>query len=368
MKIAAIETVVFDLPTKHPHKLAMVTITTQSMLLVRVKGDNGLEGLGEASVVLRYGSETIEGVQAAVEHYLAPPLIGRDPANIEEILAVMDGILKDNWCAKGVIEMACVDLVARTLNVPAAVLFGGSVRESIPVLRVLGNGVAEKDIALAEEAMAAGSNNRFLVKLGRADPKDDVERALAVKAALGDRAIVHADANQCWNEATANWCIERLEAGGIALIEQPLPRSDVDGMRRLTERHTIPIMADEAIDTLESAMAFARNRAADAFSIKITKHGGLHRTKKVAAVAEAAGITMFGGTMLESTLGTFACIQFYSTIVRLDWGCQMFGPLLFKDSITVEQPEYRNFAITVPRKPGFGATIDEDKLTFYRRK
>lgn len=368
MRIASIETVIFDLPTTHPHKLAMVTITTQSLILVRVKGDNGLEGLGEASVVLRYGSDTIEGVKAAIDGYLAPPLIGRDPANLEELLLLMDTILKDNWSAKGAIEMACVDLVARSLGVPATTLFGGPVRDRIPVLRVLGNGVADKDIALAEQQLAAGLNNRFLVKVGRGVPSDDVARALAVKKALGDRAVVHVDANQCWNEATAGWCIERLEDGGIAVVEQPLPRADIEGMRRLTERHTVPIMADEAVDTVESAMAFARLHAADAFSIKVTKHGGMLRTKKVAAIAEAAGISMFGGTMLESVLGTFACAQMFATVNRLDWGCQMFAPLLFKDSITVESPEYRDFQLTVPTGPGFGATIDEDKLDHYRRK
>ena len=150
--------------------------------------------------------------------------------------------------------------------------------------------------------------------------------------------------------------IERLEDAGIAVVEQPLPRGDIDGMRRLTERFAIPIMADEAIDTVESAMAFARVRAADAFSIKVTKHGGMLRTREVASIAEAAGITLFGGTMLESGVGTAAFAQVFSTVRALDWGCQLFGPLLFADTITVEQPVYRDFHLEVPVGPGFGMT------------
>jgi muconate cycloisomerase len=63
-------------------------------------------------------------------------------------------------------------------------------------------------------------------------------------------------------------------------------------------------MADEPIETIEDAFAFARIGAADAFSLKVSKHGGLTNTRKVAAIAQAAGLSLFGGTMLESGVGT----------------------------------------------------------------
>jgi muconate cycloisomerase len=367
MRIASIETVVFDLPTTRPHKLAMATINQQGLVLVRIRDEDGNEGLGEASVIPHYGAETVEAIQLVIDRYLAPPLIGADPALLRNVLATMDGVLKDNLYAKAAIEMACVDLVARRMGVPASALFGGAARDRLPVLLVLGAGDADKDIAQAREMLDRRLHDRFLVKLGNGDPRDDVARAAAVKKALGDDVRVHADANQSWNEATATWAIERLEDAGIAIVEQPLPRADIDGMRRLTERFTIPIMADEAIDTVESAAAFARVRAADAFSIKVTKHGGMLRTREVASIAEAAGLTLFGGTMLESGVGTAAFAQIFSTVRALDWGCQLFGPLLFADTITVEQPVYRDFQLEVPAGPGFGMTIDEDKLAFYRR-
>jgi muconate cycloisomerase len=367
MRIASIETVDFDLPTTRPHKLAMATITRQGLVLVRIRDEDGFEGLGEASVIPHYGEETVEAIQIVIDQYLAPPLIGADPSRLRAVLAVMDGTLKDNFYAKGAIEMACVDLVARRLGTPASTLFGGAVRDRLPVLLVLGAGEAEKDIAQAKEMLDRRLHDRFLVKLGKADPRDDVARAARVKTALGDDVRVHVDANQSWDEATATWAIERLENAGIAVVEQPLPRGDIEGMRRLTERFAVPIMADEAIDTIESAMTFARVRAADAFSIKVTKHGGMLRTREVASIAEAAGMTLFGGTMLESGVGTAAFAHVFSTVRALDWGCQLFGPLLFADTITVEHPVYRDFHLDVPAGPGFGVTIDEDKLACYRR-
>jgi muconate cycloisomerase len=90
-------------------------------------------------------------------------------------------------------------------------------------------------------------------------------------------------------------------------------------------------------------------------------------TRKVATIAEAAGISLFGGTMLECGIGTAAYAQLFSTVRKLDWGCQLFGPLLFADTITVEQPQYADFHLQVPQGPGYGMTIDEEKLAYYRR-
>ena len=94
---------------------------------------------------------------------------------------------------------------------------------------------------------------------------------------------------------------------------------------------------------------------------------GLTNTRKVAAIAEAAGLSLFGGTMLESGVGTAASAQLFATLPTLNCGCQLFGPLLFKDDIAANRPEYRDFDLIVPNGPGFGVVVDEDKLAFYRR-
>ncbi|WP_346830855.1 muconate cycloisomerase family protein [Pseudomonas abietaniphila] len=367
MHIVSVESIIVDLPTVRPHKLSMATINSQGLVIVRVYDADGNVGLGEASVIPHYGSETVEAIKIVIDGYLAKAVIGVNPTNLELIHQKMNESLKDNFYAKAAIEMACVDLAARRLGVPSYALFGGAVRDSLRVLLVLGYGEAARDIALAEEKLEQRLHDLFLVKLGKGALKDDVERAIAIKQTLGNRARVHVDANQSWDEAAATWAIERLEAAGIAVVEQPLPRSNVEGMQRLTERFTVPIMADEAIDSVESAFNYARYSAADAFSIKITKHGGMLPARKVASIAEAAGVSLFGGTMLEGGIGTAAYAQLFSTVRKLDWGCQLFGPLLFADSITIEKLQYADFQLQVPHGPGFGMTIDEDKLAFYRR-
>ncbi|KAF1046741.1 muconate cycloisomerase family protein [Xylophilus sp.] len=365
--IASIETAIVDLPVARPHKLAMATIHAHSLVIVRLRTGEGVQGTGEVAVIPHYGSESPEAVKSVIDTCLAPHLIGCDVRRTGELLICMDRLIKGNGYAKAGVEMAALDAKARALGVPVSELFGGTVLSRLPVLWVLGNGDVERDIAEAETRLEARTHRLFLVKIGQGDPAENVARALAVKRALGDRASVRVDVNQGWDEATASWGIARLEAGGIDAVEQPVPAWNLPAMRRLAERFTVPVMADEAVTTVEDALAFAREAAADAFSIKLVKHGGLTRIRQVAGIAEAAGISLFGGTMIEGAIGTSAYAQLLSTLPRLAWGCQLFGPQLLTDDIAVGSVRYEEFELVVPAGPGFGFDIDEDKLAHYRR-
>ena len=67
MKITSIEAIPYDLPTIRPHKLAMATITEHTVVLVRIRDDEGREGLGEVAIIPHYGAETQRGTRAAVK-------------------------------------------------------------------------------------------------------------------------------------------------------------------------------------------------------------------------------------------------------------------------------------------------------------
>jgi len=367
MKLHSIETFIVELPVSRPHKLAMATINRHSQVVVRVRTECGVEGLGEIAIIPHYGEEAAGPIKAMIDEVLTPYLIGKDIRQLESLVLFMDQIIKNNAYAKGGIEMACVDAVARAMNVPAYQLFGGKVHDTIPLLWVLGNGIIDKDIAEAEARLAEGRYKLFLVKIGKGDPRENVDRALAICDALRGRAEVRVDINQGWDEATATWGIQALEAGGIQVIEQPLPGHNIEGMKRLTERFAVPIMADEGVMTPQDAMRIAHAHAADAFSIKVTKHGGMLRTKQVSNIAQAAGMRLFGGTMIEGQIGTSAYAQIFSTMPNLTLGAQLFGPHLLTDDIAPPVIAFEDHALVVPDGPGFGVTLDTDKLTFYTR-
>jgi len=365
MKIERIVTTLIALPLRRPHRLAMATITDHAMVIVQLFTDEGCVGVGEVSVIPNYGAETPGAIRHVIDDYLAPRLLGEDPRNTMAVLACMEQAIPGNAYAKAGVEMACLDCAGRALGVPVSTLLGGVVRRRMPALWVLGHGEIGPDVAEAEELMEQRSHRLFLVKVGKGDAAENVARALAIKKALGDAASVRVDANQGWDETTATWCIERLEAGGIDAVEQPVPAWNRGAMKRLAARFTVPIMADEAVCTLQDAMALAGESAADAFSIKVSKHGGMLRARQVATVAEAAGISLFGGTMLEGGIGTSACAQLFSTFPSLAFGCQLFGPRLLKDDVSSTPVTYENFDLVLSDSFGLGADIDPEKLRHY---
>jgi muconate cycloisomerase len=112
-------------------------------------------------------------------------------------------------------------------------------------------------------------------------------------------------------------------------------------------------------------MPFAH--AADVLAVKVAKSGGLSAVRRIAAVAEAAGLACYGGTTIETSLGTAASAQLFSTMASLGWGTELFGPLLLADDIVTNPVTYEGGELVVNAGPGFGVTIDEEKVEKYER-
>jgi muconate cycloisomerase len=370
LTIREVKTEILDLPIRRPHRFAFQTMNHQSHVLVRLRTEEGLEGIGEGVTAGGpwWGGESVETIKVVIDTYLAPVLIEEDATRTEYLLQKMDRVAAGNQFAKAAIQMACYDLLGKSLGVPLHDLLGGLYSESLPVAWALGaGGETEADVAEAREKLDANLHSRFKVKVRAAEADTDVERVARLSKALGGEARLIIDPNQSWDVITTTRLLPRLAEAGVSLLEQPLPRWDVDGMARLVEMELVPIMADEGMHSVQDALAFARRRAAHVFSLKTHKSGGLTRTNKTAAVAEAAGIRCYGGTTLETSVGTAASLHLYCTMPHLSEGCELFGPLLLADDI-VEQPvEYRDFRVWVPRGPGLGVSLDEEKVSHYRR-
>src|SRR5699024_7457202 len=108
-------------------------------------------------------------------------------------------------------------------------------------------------------------------------------------------------------------------------------------------------------------------KAADVFAIKIEQSGGMRAAQKVAAIAEAANIELYGGTMLEGAIGTIASAHAFSTFHALEWGTELFGPLLITEEILETPLRYENFELQIPQGPGLGITLDEERIQFFNR-
>ncbi len=367
--IESIETIIVDLPTIRPHKLAMHTMQNQTLVIIRVRCADGIEGIGEATTIggLSYGNESPDSIKINIDRHFAPLLVGQDASNINAAMLRLERSIRGNTFAKSGIESALLDALGKRLNLPVSELLGGRVRDALPVAWTLASGNTEQDIAEAEKMLDLRRHRIFKLKIGAGEVSHDLAHVIAIKKALGDRASVRVDVNQAWDEAVALRACKVLGDNGIDLIEQPISRNNRGGMARLNRSSPAPIMADESIECVEDAFNLAREGAASVFALKIAKNGGPRAVLRTAAIAEAAGIGLYGGTMLEGGIGTLAAAHAFLTLNKLAWDTELFGPLLLTEDILTEPPLYRDFQLHVSTLPGLGLAIDEERLAFFRR-
>jgi len=370
LAIASIRSTIVDVPTVRRHELSSLSVTAQSYVIVELRLANGAEGIGEAATLggPRWSEESVEGIKATIDAYLAPALLGTPADRFEAARTRMDAAAKRNNAAKAAVESALFDAVGKTLGVPAVQLLGGTVRESIPVWWTLASGDPAQEIEEAETKLAARLNETFKVKIGARPPAADVARLGRLAEALGNRASLIVDANQAWDESTALRWLPALAELGLRLVEQPLPAWNLAGMARLRERSTVPLMADESVFSAHDMLDVVRAGSADVVSLKLVKHGGLLATRDVAAVAEAAGIGLYGGCLLESSIGAAAHLQVFAGLRELAWGCEHFGPQILVEDLVEEPLRFADFRIHLPAGPGLGVALDRDKLRCFVRQ
>ena len=345
LTINEIKSTIVDVPTVRKHKLSSLSVTAQSYVIVELRLANGVIGIGEGAILggPRWSEESVESIKATVDTYLAPALIGAAANCFEAARARMDGAAKRNNAAKAAIESALFDAVGKTLGVPAVQLLGGVVRESVPVLWTLASGDPAQEVEEAEKKIAARLHNTFKVKIGAQSPEADMARMRRLASALEGRATLIVDANQAWDETTALRCLPILAEIGVTLVEQPLPAWNILGMARLRARSTLPLMADECVFSIHDMLDVARAGAADVVSLKLVKHGGLLATRDVAAVAGAAGIGLYGGCLLESSIGAAAHLHVFAGLRDLAWGCEHFGPQILTGDLVTEPLRFEDF-------------------------
>ncbi|MFG1304817.1 muconate/chloromuconate family cycloisomerase [Xanthobacter autotrophicus] len=367
VKIERVETCLVDLPTIRPHKLSVATMASQTLMIVRIFLSDGIVGVGEGTTIggLSYGAESPEGMKLAIDTYIAPLLAGADPNCIQLLLARIAKVVKGNSFAKSAVETALLDAFGKRHGLPLSALLGGAVRKRLPVAWTLASGDTARDIDEAEDMLDRRRHRVFKLKIGVRDVKADIQHVVAIKAALGDRGAVRVDVNMAWSETQAAWAIPALADAGCELVEQPV--ASAAALARLTGRFPVALMADEILQGPASAFEIAKVRGADVFAIKIEQAGGLFAAQRVAAIADAAGIELYGGTMLEGAFSTIASAHLFSTFTNLQWGTELFGPLLLAEEILKTPLSYGDFELAVPDGPGLGIELDDDKIRRFTR-
>lgn len=365
MKVTSVTAVVVALPIRHEGKLGIGSLERVDNVIVKIETDAGISGVGEASPWPCF-AENAWSIKAAIDHYLGPSLIGQDPTDIERLLLEMDQTLHDYSFAKAALETALLDIVGKALGVPIYRLLGGKVRDRTTISYSIANQDIEKDVEEIRWLLDQGIFV-FKVKTGVLDLKPEVARVEAIRKMLPAHADLRIDFNQGLKRELAIKTCRQLEAFDPTFIEQPVKGKDIDMMARIADAIDTPLMADESVFSMHNAIDIVKLHAADMASIKIMKPGGIIRSKKVAAIFEAADMPCYAGAMWESGIGIAASMHFTASTPNVRYGSDYYIPnFLLLDDMIREPLKMVDGHMYVPEAPGLGVEPDWDAIARYK--
>jgi L-Ala-D/L-Glu epimerase len=331
---------VIDLHPVHPFVIARGGYRQHHNVVVTLADDDGFEGWGEAAPNKYYG-ESEESVIAALPAF-ARVLESADPFLLEECEARVDGALDGNNSAKAAISAALHDLVGKKLGVPVHRLWGLN-PEQCP-LSSFTIAIAENDV-LAERVREAAAYPILKVKLGT---ERDREILRIVREAAPEKRL-RVDANAAWKADDAVRMLDFLIEMNVEMLEQPVAREDIDGLRFVRDRSSIPVFADESCLVAADIPRLAG--AVDGINIKLAKCGSLREAVRMTHVARAHEMGVMAGCMIESSLGISAIAQLAPLLDTADFD----GAALLSDD------PYRGATISrgqiqLTNLPGLGVT------------
>jgi L-alanine-DL-glutamate epimerase-like enolase superfamily enzyme len=336
--------------------------------LVRVWGEDGMVGLGEASPM------SPQVTRAVVEHQLKPLLVGMDALDLEscwEKMYVTTYKTRGQGTSIAIsgVDIALHDLAGKALGLPVYRLLGGLYRERVRVYA----SYMSRDLtpqAYAERAAAAmeGGFSGVKIKIGERfafdakDPDEDEALVRAVRAAVGPKAELLVDANSGYSVHTAIKVGRMLERYGVFHFEEPIPYTDLEGMAQVAAALDIPVAVGEQHHTRYDFKDLLTHGAADIVQPDVTKCGGLSEGKKIAALADAFGKYVTTHTTSVG-IGLAAHLHFWASTPACRYA-QEFNVVASRQRMPLLRTPLlpRNGYLDVPHGPGLGIELDEEAL------
>lgn len=379
MKIERIEIFVTELPVRVQRIFSSGAYDTGPSkqilgkpVLVKIFAQ-GVVGYGQIRPITpgHFLADTTQGMVTVIKEIYGRNLIGKSIFDIESANEMFDLRLAGNPCSRAVLDIALHDAVGKALNVPVHKLIGGASQPRIPL---------EWSVSLANDVQtiineAKRAVDEFGIKvlcIKAADYrgwKQDVKHFEAVRRAVGDDVVIGIDPNTGWSVGDSLLAIHAMRQYDLGYIEQPIDRRDLQGLAEIRRQaQGIPVMADEALFTVQDAFALAEARAVDAFCIKLYKLGGLTSARRIAGVAQAANILLnCGGLAVQCQLEAAASAHYYASYpakrmmgaAEFVMGLNTIGP---DPIVPVTDFVVQDGHVNVPTGPGLGITVDEAAL------
>lgn len=338
--VSHIDVLTAELPFRFSFGHALAERTSSTNVLVRLALADGSVGWGEGVPREYVTGETIEGATAALADRLAPALLGATVGEAEDVPELLAGAVErvgpelDN-AARCALELALLDACGRHFRTSVQRWLGAAPAAEVRYDAVIPFSSPRKLVALALVIRALGIR-QVKIKVG-----DDLERDLhsleLLRRVLGQDVDLRADANCAWTPTEAVEAIERMGAYRIAAVEQPVAGEDLDGLRRVSDAVTVPVIADESLRTVEEARRLAETHACGAFNIRVSKCGGLLDSMRIARIADEAGIFCVVGAQVGESGILSAAGRHAAAAIRPRYLEGSGGSLLLKRDLTEER-------------------------------
>ncbi|KAA3624048.1 MAG: hypothetical protein DWQ08_10840 [Proteobacteria bacterium] len=362
--IAAFDAWRVRVPLAEPYHLSKVygTLTHANAVLVRLTLDDGTQGWGEADPGGLAFTGDDAGMVMEQARAVGESLTGVSPAKwIDEQRRE-----RRHGSLVAAIDVACHDALARARGIPVWRLLGELKRDRIDVLWPTSSGGAGGDLDTIDVRAPLGFTT-FMLKMGDRDIADEISRLREVLRVTPDAVRVMVDANQGWRLDEALAFVEGAADLPLILVEQPVAATDLDGLHSVRERARCPVSVDESLQCPADARAIVEAGAADVFSVKISKNGGLANAAYIAGVAADAAKRVLMNSMIELGITQAASLHLGCTLDNLlDCGHAYMSTLRMGDDVTDFSTWINHGTACLPaERPGLGIEIDYDKIAAY---
>jgi muconate cycloisomerase len=332
-------------------------------VIAKLIAEDGTAGAGEAFVWLPETGVSPREVIGSIELGLGRYLLGDTPFAVERIRRRMQNNVARSEVAKGLLDMACYDLMGRISGRPAHDFMGGRSVDAVPLAALIPLVDIDEMLQMAR-AFRRGGTTSFRIKLGR-DINDDVRIISRAREVLGDDVRIRVDYNQAYSAADAVRAIRAIEPFGVDVAEQPVRLNDALGMAYVQKRVNTPLMAHEGCFSLQDIVTLVELGAIGVVGINSERPGGVTNALRAIAYAEQRGL---GVVLHNQPLGIASAMQVQLAAARhhsLGHAIELFGQIMLEDDLIVDGLDYRGGEVAVPEGPGWGVQLDEDALERY---
>jgi len=365
LKIERVEVFGVAMPLVGTFTSAGVSKSATKCVVVRLTASDGTIGISsiDPSSVAK-SPHTGPELAAAIRERLGPAIVGQDPTNINAIMELTDKLTPTQPGAGAGVEMACIELTCRRQGIALHTWLGGAVLDSVLFNGWIGELPPNEAAAEARQWQKAGFKSAK-IKVG-SGVEADHDRIAAVREAVGGAFKLRIDANMQYDADTSLKLCRLVKKYDLQLFEQPAPKEDLAGLARVRREGGIPVMADESISDHASLIRVIKADCADFVKFGIKQAGGILKSARMLATAEAAGIPVVLGHGFGLDPSTMAEIMLGATSRNVVPGLECVGPLKVKDTVATTRLDISSGTLALPAGPGLGITLDDGKLEQYR--